>query len=293
MEITMTSKHFSLPFLNTRKKWALSLLSLAVAGFATTASAADTNELRICASNEAPFSQNDGQGFENRIAKVVAEAMGREPVFVYSERPGIYLVRDYLDQNLCDVVMGLDHGDPRVLTTNPYYKTSYVIVTRKDKNFSLKDWNDDSLAQLTNIAVPLGSPPIEMLKAIGKYENNMNYMYSLIDFKQPRNQYVRVDPARMVNEVVQNKADAAIAFGSEIARYVKNSGVPLDMAILPPDTVPDHNNDTIQFVYAESMAVRKDDAELQAALNEVLPTVQPKIDQILQEEGIPLLELDS
>ncbi|MCQ9615830.1 methanol oxidation system protein MoxJ [Paenalcaligenes niemegkensis] len=289
----MTSKHSALP---TSKKWGkLSsiTLSLLMAGLSSAAYANNSQELRICASNEAPFSQTDGQGFENRIAVAIAEAMERKPVFIYSERPGIYLVRDYLDQNLCDVVMGLDQGDPRVLTTNPYYRTSYVIVTRKDKNITLKDWNDDNLAKLTNIAVPLNSPPVEMLKAIGKYENNMNYMYSLIDFKQPRNQYVRVDPARMINDVVQNKADAALAFGSEVARYVKTSSVPLDMAILPPDTVPDHNNQTIGFVYSESMAVRKDDTALLEALNQALPKAQTKINEILQDEGIPLLELDS
>lgn len=287
----MTSQYYSLRPHTPKGPWAIATLALALSCLASTASAQE--ELRICATHEAPFSQSDGLGFENRIAVVMAEAMGRTPVFVYSERPGIYLVRDYLDENLCDVVMGLDAGDPRVLTTKPYYRTSYVLVTRKDKNITIKDWNDENLSKLTNIAVPLGSPPVEMLKAIGKFENNMNYMYSLIDFKQPRNQYVRVDPSRMISDVVQNKADGAMAFGSEVARYVKASSVPLEMAILPPDTVPDHNDKTIEFVYAESMAVRKDDQALLDALNQALPKAQAKIDQILQEEGIPLLPINS
>lgn len=289
----MTREHCSLQPTRHTEKWAVAALSLAMSCLSISAYAGPEEELRICATHEAPFSQNDGLGFENRIAVVMAEAMGRKPVFVYSERPGIYLVRDYLDENLCDVVMGLDAGDPRVLTTKPYYRTSYVLVTRKDKNITIKDWNDDNLSKLNNIAVPLGSPPVEMLKAIGKFENNMNYMYSLIDFKQPRNQYVRVDPSRMISDVVQNKADGAMAFGSEVARYVKASSVPLDMVILPPDIVPDHNNQTIEFVYAESMAVRKDDTALLDALNQALPKAQAKIDQILQEEGIPLLPIDS
>ena len=249
------------------------MAGLSLACLSTTAGAetGNANELRICAADEAPFSQRDGEGFENRIAVVVAEAMGRTPKFVYSERPGIWLVRDYLDKELCDVVMGLDKGDPRVLTTRPYYRTGYVVVTRKDLDFTLSDWNDDNLAKLTNIAVQLGSPPVEMLKAIGKFETNMNYMYSLIDFNQPRNQYVRVEPAR----------------------YVKGSTVPLDMALLPPDTVPDSQGRTIEFVYAESIAVRKDDQALLDALNEALDKAQPQINEILQEEGIPLLELES
>jgi len=304
MEATMTSTTSTTPAgANPLYRWgkrSLATLGTLMAGLSlaclsTTAGAetGNANELRICAADEAPFSQRDGEGFENRIAVVVAEAMGRTPKFVYSERPGIWLVRDYLDKELCDVVMGLDKGDPRVLTTRPYYRTGYVVVTRKDLDFTLSDWNDDNLAKLTNIAVQLGSPPVEMLKAIGKFETNMNYMYSLIDFKQPRNQYVRVDPARMINEVIQGKADAAMVFASEIARYVKGSTVPLDMALLPPDTVPDSQGRTIEFVYAESIAVRKDDQALLDALNEALDKAQPQINEILQEEGIPLLELES
>lgn len=267
-----------------------------VCSLAAPASAQDGSqaELRICAAeNEAPFSTKDGTGFENRIATIVAETMGRKPVFVYSSRPAIYLVRDYLDENKCDVVMGLDEGDERVLTTEPYYRTGYVFVTRADKNFDVKAWDDDRLAELTNIAVPLGSPPVEMLKAIGKYETNMNYMFSLVDFKQPRNQYVRVEPSRMVNEVAQGEADAAIAFGAEVARYVKASVVPLRMDFVPEDTVPDHQGNTIEFNYSESMAVRKDDTQLHAELNEALAKAQPRITELLEQEGIPLLPLKS
>lgn len=255
---------------------------------------AKPHELRICAAeDEAPFSMKDGRGFENQIATIVAETMDRIPVFIYSSRPAIYLVRDYLDENKCDVVMGLDQGDERVLTTQPYYRTGYVIVTRADRDLQIDSWNDDALAGLTNIAVPLGSPAVEMLKAIGKYETNMNYMFSVVDFKQPRNQYVRADPARMVNEVAQGEADAAIAFGAEVARYVKASVVPLSMELVPEDTVPDHQGNTIEFVYSESMAVRKGDAELLAELNSALDKAQPRIQELLEQEGIPLLPLES
>ena len=65
--------------------------------------------LRICAAaNEAPYSQSNGTGFENRIADVVAKTMGRKADFVWSERPAIYLVRDQLDPKNCDVVIGVD-----------------------------------------------------------------------------------------------------------------------------------------------------------------------------------------
>jgi len=254
--------------------------------------AAGDAELRICAAeNEAPYSLRDGSGFENRIATIVADAMGREPVFVWSPRPAIYLVRDYLDKDLCDVVMGLDANDERVSTTRPYYRSGYVFVTRKERNIEIKHWNDPALAKLTKFAIGLGTPAEQMLKAIGMHGDNMNYMYSLVDFKAPRNQYVRVEPSLMVSEVIQNKADIAIAFGAEVARYVKNAVVPLKMEFVPPDTVPDEHGRTIEFEYSESMAVRKGDEALLNQLNAAIAKAAPRITAMLQEEGVPLRPL--
>jgi len=266
-----------------------SAISLALAGPAW---AAEGNELRICAAeNEAPYSLRDGSGFENRIASIVADTMGREPVFVWSPRPAIYLVRDYLDKNLCDVVMGLDEHDERVSTTRPYYRSGYVFVSRQDRNINIKNWNDPALGKLENIALGIGTPAEQMLKAVGMYGENMNYMYSLVDFKAPRNQYVRVEPSRMVTEVIQNKAAIAIAFGAEVGRYVRNAVVPLKMEFVPPDTVPDEHGRVIEFEYSESMAVRKGDDTLLNQLNQAIAKAAPRITALLQEEGIPLRPL--
>uniref|UniRef100_UPI0033425FEE methanol oxidation system protein MoxJ n=1 Tax=Castellaniella defragrans TaxID=75697 RepID=UPI0033425FEE len=245
--------------------------------------------LRICAAeNEAPYSLKDESGFENRIANIVAKAMGRDPVFVWSSRPAIYLVQDYLDKNLCDVLMGVDQDDPRVLTTRPYYRSGYVFVSRQDRNLKIDDWNSPVLGQLSHIAVGLGSPAEAMLRATGLYENNMNYIYSLVNFKSPRNQYVRVEPSLMVSQVIQGKADLAIAFGAEVARYVRNSTIPLKMEFVPPDTVPDQNGKTIEFDYSESMAVRKGEDQLLKALNDAIEASAPQIEALLKEEGVPL-----
>lgn len=252
--------------------------------------AAAPDELRICAAqSEAPYSFKDESGLENRIAKIVADTMHKKPVFVWADKPAIYLVRDYLDKNLCDVVMGVDAGDPRVATTRPYYRSGYVFVSRADRNFEVDNWGSDRFAGVSKFAVGLGSPAESMLKAIGKYENNLNYMYSLVNFRSPRNQYIRVDPARMVNEVANGTADLAIAFGPEVARYVKSSPVPLRMALVPRDTVPDNEGKRIEFQYAESMAVRLGDRDLQAALDAAVEKAAPRIRQVLVDEGVPLI----
>ncbi len=259
-------------------------------GNAQAAGGASNDPLRICAADEAPYSQRDGRGLENRLAEAVGAAMQRPVEFVWSDKPAIYLVRDYLDKQRCDVVMGVDTGDPRVLTTAPYYRSSYVFISRADSDFgAISAWDDPRLGKARNIAVGVGSPAEAIIKAMGLYEENMNYIYSLVDFKSPRNQYVRLEPSRLVSEVVRGNADLAIAFSGDVARYVKESSVPLRMEAVPPDTVAGKEGEFIGFEYGQSMAVRKDDEPLLAALNAALDKAHPQVQSILRSEGVLLL----
>ncbi len=244
--------------------------------------------LRICASKiEAPFSYADGSGFENKIATAVAEAMGRKAEFVWTDRAAIYLVRDLLDKNECDVVVGLDPDDPRVLTTRPYYRSGYAIVTRAEQNVDIDSWSDPELMGMKQVAMGFASAPEAMFKKIGKYEDNVNYIYELVEFKSRRNQYIRVDPGLMVNQVATGKADAAIAFAPELARYVRDSVVPLEISFVPPDQTG--SGEPIPFVYDQTMGVRKDDTELRDALNVAIEKAMPKIRTILEQEAVPTL----
>ncbi|ANB17096.1 methanol oxidation system protein MoxJ [Dokdonella koreensis] len=278
-----------MPFpLQTRLPRAFRIAGCLLLGLVPLQAAAAPAELRICASEiEAPYSYKDGSGFENRIAEVVAAQMGRKATFVWSPRAAIYLVRDALDKNECDVVMGLDTGDERVLTTRPYYRAGYVLVTRADRELEIGSWSDPRLAAMGSIAMGFASSAEAMMKKIGKYEDNANYVYSLVDFKSRRNQYLRVDPARMVNEVAQGKADAAIAFAPEVARYVKASTIPLHMQTVPADDTG--AGEPIPFQFDQSMAVRKGDQALLDALNDALVKAAPQIRKVLGDEGIPFI----
>jgi len=234
----------------------------------------------------------DASGFENRVAQAVADAMGRKLVTVWAPKPAIYLVRDYLDKNQCDVVMGLDTGDERVLTTKPYYRTGYVIVTRKDRQITATTWNDPQFRKLHTIAVRFNSPGEQILKQTGKYENTAIYLSSLVNFRSPRNQYLQIPADRLVQEVIEGRADAAIAFAPEVARYVKASHVPLSMALLTdPLVLPDGTEEILQF--DQSMGVRKNDPELKAALDEAIDKATQQLLESLRAEGIPLLPTSS
>jgi mxaJ protein len=249
----------------------------------------DINSLRVCAAAKSqPFSAEDGSGFEDRIAQALGAAMGKEVSTKRLDKPAIYLVRDSLDKHLCDVVIGLDSGDPRVLTSKPYYRTGYVFITRADRNLDFSSWNDKRLLALNRFAVSFDSPGEEMLKKIGKYDDNLNYNYSLVDFKSRRNQYVQIDPARMVAEVAAGKADVAVAFAPEVARYVKASSVPLRMTLIADDATR-ADNQKVPQQFSQSLGVRKDDPELLAQLDSALVKAQSQIHQILDSEGIPLV----
>ncbi|MGD9544872.1 MAG: methanol oxidation system protein MoxJ [Methylocystis sp.] len=249
----------------------------------------DPNTLRICAAkNQPPLSMEDGSGLENRIGVALADAMKRKAQFVWSQRPAIYLVRDSLDKNLCDVIIGLDAGDPRVATSKPYYRTGYVFVSRADRGLDIASWSDPRLKKLGHIVVAFGSPGETLLKDMGQYEDNMAYLYSLVNFKSPRNQYTQIDPGRMVGEVISGAADIAVGFAPDVARYVKGSATPLRMTLIEDDAVKSSGENVPQR-FDQSIAVRRDDKALLAEVDKALVAARPKIDEILKAEGVPLL----
>jgi mxaJ protein len=247
------------------------------------------NVLRVCAANQPPYSIKGGLGFENKIAVLIGETMGREVQFIWSDRPAIYQVRDYLDKNACDVIIGLDTGDPRVLTTKPYYRTGYVFVTRVADHLDIHSWSDPRLLKFNHIAVGFGTPGEEMLQQIGKYDDDFNYEKSLVNFRSARNEYIQVDPARMIGEVASGNAQIAVAFAPEVAQLIKESAVPLTMTLVDDNTVGSDGR-KIPEAFDQSMGVRKGDEALLEQLNTAIVKAEPDIEAILKDEGIPLLK---
>jgi mxaJ protein len=281
----------------TRPAAALLSSALVMGAFAVSAFAADQAAtpdqrlLRVCASEvEAPYSTKNKEGFENKIAEVLAKAMGRKAKFVWTEKPAIYLVRDQLDKKNCDVVIGLDTGDPRVLTSKPYYRAPYVFVMRTDSPLDITSWDSPDLRKANNIGLAQDSPAQVMLEKLGLFNSNFNYMKSLIGFKSKRNQYVRVQPERYVEDVADGKADFAVAFAPEVARYAKERGGNIKLVVIP-DNATRSDGQHLPFHFDQSIGVRKDDAQLLADINTALDKARPEIESILKNEGIPLDEL--
>jgi mxaJ protein len=247
----------------------------------------DKSILRVCAaSEEAPYSVKDGSGFENKIATVLAKAMGRRVFFKWYNKPAIYLVRDQLDLKFCDLVAGLDTGDERVLTSTPYYRAPYVFIKRKDSPLVIEDWNSPDLAKANHIGFDPSSPAQTMLEKLGLFNVHFNYMHSLTDFQDRRNKYTRIPPQRMVGEVANGTADLAVAFAPEVARYVKAAGN-VTMTVIP-DTNVRGDGEKVRHHFNQSFGVRRDDKDLLKAIEAALHKAQPEIQGILTEEGVPM-----
>ncbi|GGD09732.1 methanol oxidation system protein MoxJ [Aureimonas glaciei] len=247
-----------------------------------------SDTLRICSSEkEVPFSQADGSGFENKIGLALAAAMGREAQFVWTKKNAIYLVRDGLEKQTCDVVLGVDTGDPRLLTSEPYYRTGYAFVSETKDNFNGSRWQDVDSPGVKRVSMRLYSPAETIMKYAGKYEDNLAYLYSLVNFESRRNQYSDVAPERIVSEL-QGEADLAIAFAPEVARYVKASNGALKLTLIT-NALEQQNGVALALQYDQSVGVRKGDEALLQAVNTGLAKAAPQIHAILEAEGIPLL----
>jgi len=105
-------------------------------------------DLRVCADpDNLPFSNNKQQGFENRIAELVARNLHANLVYQW-QRMGRGFVREYLNTSQCDVLIGIPANFKPVLTTTPYYRSSYVFVTRKDGKLKPASLDDPALHEL-------------------------------------------------------------------------------------------------------------------------------------------------
>ncbi|WP_019866185.1 methanol oxidation system protein MoxJ [Methylovulum miyakonense] len=268
------------------------LFAVVCLGLSLSTAYADDSTLKICAAeDEMPYSNNNGEGFENKLAQLVGEALHKKVEYVYWSDPRYYL-RDTLDKGLCDAVIGVDTGDPRVSTSVPYYRSGYVFITRQSEQLDIENWDSEALQKARRIAFVPGSPAEVMLRAIGRYNDLFNYSQELAGFKSRRNQYVKYDTAKLVSEVSSGHAEVAALWGPAAGRYVKAAVTPLTMTVIP-DTNKRADGEKVGHHYSTSMAVRKGNEALLAQLNHVIKAKQPEIRQLLEAEGIPLLDAEA
>ena len=252
---------------------------LSVSG-AVAAESQQAAALRVCADpNNLPYSNANREGFENRLAELLAQSMGKTVEYTWwAQRRGF--IRNTLEAGRCDVVMGLPQGYDQTLTTHPYYQSSYALVYRQDSGYDLRGLDDPKLHDL-KIGVHLVgegiSPPAEVLARNGVIRNVVGYSI-FGDYSQPN------PPARLIEAVADGDIDAAVAWGPLAGYFAEQSQVPLKVVPLP-----ESGNPLLPFRFAIAMGVRPGDTALRERLNALLTQKQPEIHALLQQYGIPLV----
>jgi quinoprotein dehydrogenase-associated probable ABC transporter substrate-binding protein len=245
--------------------------------------ATSTNALRVCADpNNLPFSDRDLQGFENRIASVLARDLGKVPVYTWwAQRRGF--LRTTLNAHECDVVVGITAGADRVLTTPAYYRSAYVFVTRRDRHLAISSFDDPRLRTLRVGLHVIGAdynslPPGVALASRAIVRNVVGYsIYGDYAKASP--------PSDLITAVEKGDVDVAIAWGPLAGYYATQSPVPLT---LTPVATPTAGHG-IPFAYDIAVGVRPDDRDLANRLAGVLVRRHAEIDRILRGYGVPMI----
>jgi quinoprotein dehydrogenase-associated probable ABC transporter substrate-binding protein len=245
--------------------------------------AAQADVLRVCSDpNNLPFSNRSGQGFENKIADLVALDLGDHLEYTFAAQHKTFIKRT-LNAHKCDVLMGVPTGMDDVDETQPYYASTYVFVYRKEGNFRLTSLKDPRLHKL-KIGVHLidgdDAPPELALGQEGIVDNVSGFMiYG--NYAKPN------PPARLIEAVEKRNIDIAAAWGPLGGYFAKHSPVALTVAPITDFA----QFKPLVFRYAIAMGVRKGDSALRDQLDGVIEREQPAIRNILQSYGVPLVGL--
>ncbi len=237
----------------------------------------DPKVLRVCADpHHLPFSNKAGEGFENKIAALFAKKLGKGLAYTYyPDSTGF--IRNTLNALRCDVVMGIVQGVDIVQTTNPYYRTSYVLVTKKGSDLTGVDSLADPKLKDKRLGIIAGTPPANYLVANGLMDKAKSYSL-VVDTRYS------APSEDMMNDLRSGAIDAAILWGPIGGYLAKNSSVPMNVVPLVKEA------DGPRMVFRISMGVRHSDQNWKRTLNKLIAANASQISDIMASYGVPLLD---
>ncbi|ACK52057.1 Ankyrin [Methylocella silvestris BL2] len=236
------------------------------------------SSFRVCGDpGNMPFSNLAEEGLENKIANVIAKALGTRATYFW--RPYIErgMTRQTFDTNDCDILMNVPAGYESALTTFPLYRSTYVFASRKDRAYDFKGLSDPRLKTL-QIGVYELSAARQSLADHGVVNNVHVHEVSHDGDLTPEHQ-----PWRQVQEVADGKLDVAAVWGP-FAGWALAQGAPL--AIQPTNLM----DDVIPMEFDIAIGVRKTDAIAKYAIENALNAHKDEIRKILEDYRVPLVE---
>ena len=237
----------------------------------------DPKVLRVCADpNNMPFSSAKGEGFENKLAELLANKLGKGLSYSwYPQATGF--VRNTLAAHKCDLIMGIPQGDDIVQVTNPYYRTAYALVFKQGHGLEGVDTLGDPRLKGKRIGVVAGTPPGNNMTVNGLMANAKPYPL-VID--------TRVDSsaAAMMHDLAAAEIDVGILWGPMAGYYARQATPAVTVVPLVKETTGP------RLAYRIAMGVRYTDQEWKRQLNRTIQDNQPAIDRLLLSFGVPLLD---
>ncbi len=237
----------------------------------------DPKVFRVCDDpHNLPFSNEAGEGFENKIATLLADKLQKPVSYTfYPNTTGF--VRNTLNAFRCDVVMGIPQGDDIVQGTNPYYRTAYALVSKEGSGLDQVETLEDPLLKGKHIGIIAGTPPATNLAVNGLIANAKPYPL-VVDtrYDQPT--------LEMIEDLKKGAIDIAVLWGPIAGYLAKKSDTPLVVVPLIKETSGP------RMVYRIGMGVRHSDQNWKRDLNKLIAENQAEINKILTEFGVPLLD---
>jgi quinoprotein dehydrogenase-associated probable ABC transporter substrate-binding protein len=237
----------------------------------------DTKVLRVCADpRNLPFSNEKGEGFENKLAELFAEKLQKKLDYMYFPQAAGF-VRMTLVAHRCDVIMGFPQGDDLVQGTNPYYRTAYALVAKQGSGLDDVAALEDQRLKGKHIGVVAGTPPATNMAAYGLITNAKPYPL-MID--------TRLDSSAvaMIKDLMAGEIDAGVLWGPMAGYYAKQANPPLHVTPLVKETSGP------RLTYRIGMGVRPADQNWKRLLNRLIQENQSTINKILLDFGVPLLD---
>ena len=220
-----------------------------------------------------PYSNSKFEGFENKIAEVLAKDLGKKLTYQFwYDRQGF--LRNTLNAKRCDVVMGTVDGNDALRTSNPYYRSGHVFIWRKDSNYNITNWNSPDLRK--GVIGVVGQSPATIPL------NDNDLMGNARPYRMQRD--LNLPPSYLVDDLAKGEIDVAIAWGPIGGYFAKNSKVPMEVRI-----IPEYENTNVKGkeFWNISVGVRKKDKERMELIQASLDRNKGKIEKILADYGIP------
>lgn len=234
------------------------------------------SEFRVCADpHNLPFSNDKLQGFENKIADLIAKDLNEPAGYTWFPQT-VGFVRNTLLANRCDVVMGTVSAGEMMDDTNPYYHSGYMIVTRADDNITATAIGDPAFAG-KRFGLIAGTPPTDLLLRHHLLAQTQSYSL-LIDtrYESPSRQ--------MLQDLMDKKIDVALLWGPYAGYFVAEEHLPLRAALLASEP------DGPKLDYYIAMGVRPGEPRWRRTLNRSVAKHQDEITRILLDYHVPLLD---